>query len=295
MCPAEPWGKGINKEVFLVVKLIVTDLDGTLLNEEKHIPKDNVLALREAMENGLHVSVATGRNFYSAKPYIEELGLDVPVIFQNGAFIYQWMEDKVIYKSELDVQIAIRVVESARRNNLFYIVYRDFLEEKDMYVDEPYSGTFSKYLEQNSWRLNVVDDVLKYLKTKNSIAEIAVVGDEPTVVKAISEALDGFQNQTSVVKNNTLGNETFYEVFGPNSSKESSFQYLLRYFNVTHEQTMYLGDSFNDIGLLKIVGYPVVMENGHEEVKKYARFLTKSNDEAGVAYAVRKWALNGRV
>ncbi|AMW33413.1 Cof-type HAD-IIB family hydrolase [Fervidobacterium islandicum] len=274
-----------------MVKLIVTDLDGTLLNDEKHIPKENIEVLRAAMEKGIHVSVATGRNFYSAKPYVEELGLDVPVIFQNGAFIYQWMENKIIYKSALGSEIATKVIETARRHKLFYILYRDFLEEKDMYIDMPYTGSFSLYLGQNQWRLNIVDDVLKYIKTKDAVAEVALVGEELVIRQAINEALDGLESQTSVVKNTTIGNETFYEIFGPNSSKELSIKHLFEYFKVAPEETMYLGDSFNDIGLLKMVGYPIVMENGHDEVKQYARYITKSNNEAGVAYAVKKWAL----
>ncbi len=276
-----------------MVKLVITDLDGTLLNDDKHIPSENIIALKEAMEKGVHVSVATGRNFHSAKSYIQELGLDVPVIFQNGAFIYQWMEDKVIYKSVLDCKIAERIIRIARENKLFYIVYIDFLEEKDMYIDTDYNGEFSKYLEQNTWRLNKVDDVTKYFLNREYIAEIALVGDEIIIQKVIEKSLKGYEKDTSVVKNNKINSETFYEVFGPNSSKELSFDYLLKHFKVKPEETMYLGDSFNDIGMLKIVGYPVVMENAHDEVKKYAKYITKSNNEAGVGYAIRKWVLKG--
>ncbi len=277
-----------------MVKLIVTDLDGTLLSDEKHIPKENIEVLKMAMEKGIHVSVATGRNFYSAKPYVEELGLDVPVIFQNGAFIYQWLENKTIYRSDLKSEIAEKVIEVARKHKLFYILYRDFLEEKDMYIDQNYSGNFSLYLNQNRWRLNIVDDVLKYLKVKFNVAEVALVGEEEIILQALNEALEVSRLQTSIVKNNTIKNETFYEVFGPNSSKELSIKHLLEYFNVSLEETMYLGDSFNDIGLLKMVGHPVVMENGHEEVKRYAKYITKSNNEAGVGYAVKKWALESK-
>lgn len=277
-----------------MVKLIVTDLDGTLLSDEKHIPKENIEALKMAMEKGIHVSVATGRNFYSAKPYVEELGLDVPVIFQNGAFIYQWLENKTIYRSDLKSEIAEKVIEVARKYKLFYILYRDFLEEKDMYIDQNYNGNFSLYLNQNRWRLNVVDDVLKYLKVKLNVAEVALVGEEEIILQALNKALEGSRLQTSIVKNTTIKNETFYEVFGPNSSKELSIKHLLEYFNVSLEETMYLGDSFNDIGLLKMVGHPVVMENGHEEVKRYAKYITKSNNEAGVGYAVKKWALESK-
>ncbi|MGC8821120.1 MAG: Cof-type HAD-IIB family hydrolase [Fervidobacterium sp.] len=274
-----------------MVKLIVTDLDGTLLNDEKHIPYENIQALRAALEKGINVSVATGRNFGSAKRYIEELDLDVPVIFQNGAFIYEWMENKIIYKSDLKSEIAVNIVEKARKYDLFYIVYIDFLEEKDMYIDIDYLGEFLPYLNNNSWRINKVEDALKYVTKRDSIAEVALVGDEEKIVKAIQEALSGFEHQTSVVKNNKVNTETFYEIFGPNSSKELSFKYLLEYFNVSPEETMYLGDNFNDIGMLKLVGYPVVMENAPEEVKKYAKYISKSNNEAGVAYAVKTWGL----
>ncbi|MFN3691670.1 MAG: HAD family hydrolase [Fervidobacterium sp.] len=274
-----------------MIKLIITDLDGTLLNDEKHIPKENIIALREAMSKGIHVSVATGRNFHSAKRYIEELGLDVPVIFQNGAFIYQWMEDKVLYRSDLKAQIAQEVIETARKYGIFYILYIDFLSEKDMYIDKDYEGEFLNYLEQNKWRINYVDDVIKYLYAKEHVAEVALVGDEEKIKKVINESLKGFENETSVVKNNKIISETFYEIFGPNSSKEESFEFLLKHFNVKPEETMYLGDSYNDIGMLKRVGFPVVMENAHSDVKIYGKYVTKSNNEAGVAYVVKKLVL----
>ncbi|ABS61294.1 Cof-type HAD-IIB family hydrolase [Fervidobacterium nodosum] len=274
-----------------MVKLIVTDLDGTLLNDDKHIPDDNIIALREAMEKGVHVSIATGRNFGSAKRYIKELGLDVPVIFQNGAFIYQWMEDKVIYKSDLKSEIAKLIVEKAREKGLFYVVYIDFLEEKDMYIDANYSGEFLSYLKQNEWRINYVSDVVNYISNRDSIAEVALVGDEEKIKNIVEDDLFIFGESVSVVKNNRINSEVFYEFFGPNSSKDISFNYLLKYFNVKPEETMYLGDNYNDIGMLKIVGYPVVMENAPDEVKKYAKYVSKSNNEAGVAYAVRKLVL----
>lgn len=274
-----------------MVKLIVTDLDGTLLNDDKHIPYDNVIALREAIEKGVHVSIATGRNFGSAKRYIKELGLDVPVILQNGAFIYQYMEDKIIYKSDLKSEIAKLLVEKAREKGLFYIVYIDFLKEKDMYIDTNYSGEFLSYLKQNEWRVNYVSDVVNHISNKDSIAEVALVGDEEKIKNIVDNDLFKFGESVSVVKNNRINSEVFYEFFGPNSSKDISFNYLLNYFNVKPEETMYLGDNYNDIGMLKIVGYPVVMENAPEEVKKYAKYVSKSNNEAGVAHAIRKLVL----
>lgn len=274
-----------------VVKLVITDLDGTLLDDEKHIPKENVSTLVEAIRLGVHVSVATGRNFHSARRYVEELGLSVPVIFQNGAFVYKWPDGHVLHQVALASSVAQNLVSAAREFGVFYILYSGFLDERDMYVDQDYQGAFSNYLDQNEWRLNFVRDVFDVLALRESVAEVAIVGPEELVLKAIARGLSGSEHLASVVKNNFVGGETFYEVFGPGSSKEDAFRFLLGYFNVKPEETMYIGDSFNDIGLLKLVGYPVVVENGHEEVKRYARFITKSNNEAGVAHAVRELVL----
>ncbi len=270
-----------------MVKLIVTDLDGTLLNDSKNIPEKNIIALKEAVKNGIHISVATGRNFYSAKKYIEELDLDVPVIFQNGSFIYEWKKNIILYQTPLKSEIAKIVIKFARKEDLFYILYKDFLSQKDMYIDKPYFGAFKGYMEHNNWRLNFVSDVLKYII--EDVAEIALVGDENKILSVISQLKN--ESELSIVKNNRIEDEVFYEFFGAGTGKENAMNFLLNHFDVSHSETMYIGDNYNDIELLKIVGYPVVMANAPEEVKIFGKYITSSNNEGGVGDAVRRIVL----
>lgn len=273
------------------IKLIISDLDGTLLDDQKQIPEENLRTLTEAMERGVFVTLATGRNFHSARPYVEQLDLDVPIILQNGAFVYRWSKNEILREVPLEADEALKVVKAARKYGVFYILYSGFLDERDMFVDQDYFGPFEQYLRMNSWRLNEVTDVSRVIALRESVAEIALVGPEPVVQMVLKESFGGNRGRVSIVKNSVLGGEAFYEVFGPNGSKEHALTFLLAYFGVGAEETMYVGDSFNDIGLLQLVGYPVVVENGHEEVKAYARFVTKSNNDAGVAHAVRELVL----
>ncbi|QTA38619.1 HAD family hydrolase [Thermosipho ferrireducens] len=270
-----------------MIKLILVDLDGTLLNDEKHVPERNIFALREAMKKGIHVSIATGRNYFSAKPYIDELGLDVPVILQNGAFIYMPFENKILYESPLPSQIAREIITKARRLNLDYILFSDFLEEKDMYMDIKHEGGYKKYLEQNHWRLNFVKDVMDYI-TGDTVAEVVLMGNEKDINQVIKEVHQKYGNEFSSVKNNVVDGWAFFEFFGRGASKEAAFEFLLKYFKIAPDECMFFGDNFNDIGLLKRVGFPVVMENAPEEVKKYGKFITLSNNNGGVGYAIEE-------
>lgn len=273
-----------------MIKLILSDLDGTLLNDEKHIPERNVEALKKAISKGIHVSIATGRNYFSAKRYIEELGLDVPVILQNGAFIYMPFENKILYESPLPAKIAKELIFLARKNQLNYILYTDFLVEKDMYMDKRYSGQYSKYLEQNNWRLTYVDDILKYI-TKDSVAEVVLIGNEEKITKIIKQLRKKCSDEFSPIKNSVYKGEAFFEFFGKGASKESALNFLLNYFKVKPEETMFLGDNFNDIGIMKIVGFPVAMGNAPDEVKSLAKFVSLSNNDGGVGFAIEKFVL----
>jgi len=269
-----------------VIKLIVIDLDGTLLDTKKNISEENKKAIKAAVERGVKVTIFTGRNYHSAKRYLEELNLDIPVTFQNGAFIMDFKSKKVIREIYLDSEVALKVIEGARREGVFYILYRDFLSEKDMVIDKRYYGPYEFYLKQNKRRIIFSNDVLNCLSS--TVAEVALIGEEEKVKKAVQLVKGG---DASVIKSTTLQNHTFYEIFGPNCSKAIALQILENYFKVTKDEVMFIGDGYNDIEIMKIVGFPVAMENASEDVKRYAKFITKSNEENGVAYAIEKFVL----
>ncbi|HPZ44967.1 MAG TPA: Cof-type HAD-IIB family hydrolase [Coprothermobacter proteolyticus] len=273
-----------------LVKLILIDIDGTLVRDDKTLPPENEEAVKEALRSGVLVTLVTGRNYGAAKEIIDKLQLDVPVVLQNGAFIYRPYSGEVIRKVGLSGETAKSVIQACRKEGVFYILYRDFLMEKDMLVDQDYEGPFSAYLKRNAVRLDRVEDVTDFIA--DEVAEVALIGTEGEILRVLERLRDG-ENFT-VIKSLTREDEAFYEVFGPKVGKGEALNYLCLHFGVTPEEVMFIGDAYNDIDIMPLVGFPVAMGNAVEEVKEFAKAVTKSNNEGGVAWAIRHFVLGAQ-
>ncbi len=269
-----------------MIKLIVLDLDGTLLSSEKKINPVDREAVKEALDAGISVTVFTGRSKHSASRYVKELGIGVPVVFQNGALIVDFSSGKILRMVKLSGEIAKKVVLEARKMDIFYIIYTEFSTIKDMMVDRSYKGPYEYYMEQNIWRMYFVKDVINHIR--EDVAEIALIGKKDSIEEAVSW-ID--EREASVIKSTEIGGESFWEIFGPGCSKAIALEFLLEHFGVSKDEVMFIGDGYNDVEVLKTVGYPVVMGNAPEDVKKYAKYITSDNDSGGVAEAIRKIAL----
>lgn len=271
-----------------MIKLVLIDIDGTLVRDDKTLPAENEEAIKEALQSGVLVTLVTGRNYGAAKEIIDKLQLDVPVVLQNGAFIYRPYSGEVIRKVGLTGDVAKRVIHLCRQEGTFYILYRDFLMQKDMLIDQDYDGPFSMYLKRNAVRLDRVEDVTSFIS--GEVAEVALLGNEDRILRVLRQLGDG--DNFTVIKSLTREDEAFYEIFGPKVGKGEALNYLCQHFGVSPEEVMFIGDAYNDIDIMLLVGFPVAMGNAVEEVKKFAKAVTKSNNEGGVAWAIRHFVLS---
>ena len=271
-----------------MIKLVLIDIDGTLVRDDKTLPAENEEAIKEALQSGVLVTLVTGRNYGAAKEIIDKLQLDVPVVLQNGAFIYRPYSGEVIRKVGLTGDVAKRVIHLCRQEGTFYILYRDFLMQKDMLIDQDYDGPFSMYLKRNAVRLDRVEDVTSFIP--GEVAEVALLGNEDRILRVLRQLGDG--DNFTVIKSLTREDEAFYEIFGPKVGKGEALNYLCQHFGVSPEEVMFIGDAYNDIDIMLLVGFPVAMGNAVEEVKKFAKAVTKSNNEGGVAWAIRHFVLS---
>jgi len=271
-----------------LIKLVLIDIDGTLVRDDKTLPAENEEAIKEALQSGVLVTLVTGRNYGAAKEIIDKLQLDVPVVLQNGAFIYRPYSGEVIRKVGLSGDVAKRVIHLCRQEGIFYILYRDFLMQKDMLIDQDYDGPFSMYLKRNAVRLDRVEDVTSFIS--GEVAEVALLGNEDRILRVLRQLGDG--DNFTVIKSLTREDEAFYEIFGPKVGKGEALNYLCQHFGVSPEEVMFIGDAYNDIDIMPLVGFPVAMGNAVEEVKKFAKAVTKSNNEGGVAWAIRHFVLS---
>ncbi|HBJ81460.1 MAG TPA: Cof-type HAD-IIB family hydrolase [Pseudothermotoga sp.] len=273
-----------------MVKLVCIDLDGTLLNQEKKVSSQDKTAIELARKKGIKITVMTGRSYYSALPYVKEIGLNIPVVFQNGALIATPSLSDIFRCLLLPSKVALYAVELSFKYGLYPIVYESFFSHKDMFVKGEYCGAFNSYLIFNSQRLNKVDNLFQILKSRDEIAEIAVIGKEDTAELFLEQLCEQTDEFTSI-KNQHIDGEVFLEIFSKGVGKEIALDFLLELFHLNADEVMYIGDNYNDLGVMQKVGLPVAMSNAPDEVKKYARFITASNDESGVSLAIKKFLM----
>ena len=271
------------------IKLIALDLDGTTLGKSG-ISEETVSVLETAIKRGVHVVIATGRTFTSLPKDIYKInGLEY-VISSNGAHITYLPENRVIYSNCADSTAIEHVGEILEKNQQYPIevftggrayideaVYRDLKENGSDYMNVSY------IMETRNPVPGIYDFLRKY---KDNIENINIhfrdLGDKAQFWR-ILEKQQGITVTSSVTHNIEIG--------GATTSKAAAIAWLCFKVNIKEENVMACGDSPNDMAMIKAAGLGVAMANAEEQVKDIADFITLSNEDDGVAYAIRKFVL----
>ncbi len=270
-----------------MIKFIGIDLDGTLLNSEKEISQENLKAIETAEKSGIKVTIFTGRSLIAAEEYLNAISSDIPGVFQNGAFISTIKSRRVIKKITLSRRCAQEIISAAKRYDLFVILFTNFIETPDMVHDKewPEGSNYTGYFERNAYRMVKVSDIINCVGEE--VSEISIVGDFEKIKAAQREikCTDYTMILSTLFSNN---NEAFVECFGPGCGKERAFEFLIEFLGIQRSQTAFIGDNYNDLEVLKVAGYPIVMGNSYapQELLKIAKYVTSSNDDNGVARAI---------
>jgi Cof subfamily protein (haloacid dehalogenase superfamily) len=272
-----------------MIKLLLIDIDGTLVADDKLIPDKNHKAIQALLSKNIKVTLVTGRSYHSSRDVIHAITEDIPIVFQNGAFIYKPQTTQILHKEYLSPQIAKFLIDQGRANQLYTILFTDFLDEQDMTIEHIYVGGYSTYLNRNQSRIHKVDNI--EISTDMKISEVVLLGPEIIIDKIHKSAKKLFLEEFSPIKSFDLDGEVFFEFFGPSVSKAHAVHFLSDHFQVPLCDIMFIGDSFNDIEALKIVGLPIAMGNAIKEVKDQAKFICKTNNDAGVAHAIETFLL----
>ncbi len=270
------------------------DLDGTLLDSNKNISPRNLKALKILEENGIKITIFTGRAWISARDYLKCISNDIPAVFQNGAYVRTTRSNKVLRSVMLDTQIAKRAVEIAKNKGIFTVISQDFTNIPDMKYESslPLNSKFMPYFERNLYRMEKVKE-LEIEIPDNGAAGVTWVGKFEVIKKAIKE-LEDFREKMSVIVDTILGKEAFVELLGRNCGKEVAMNFLLNLFDISPDEAAFIGDSYNDVNVMKAVSHSIAMGNAPDDVKEFATFVTSTNDEDGVANAIYNYILKER-
>jgi Cof subfamily protein (haloacid dehalogenase superfamily) len=282
-----------------MIKCIATDMDGTLLTATQQITPENRKAILKAKEKGVEVVVATGRSYQEAKFVLDEAGLKLPMICVNGAEVRS-DEGEIVSSSPLNNdqarQAALRLVE----NGVYFEVYTN-------------KGTFT---EDEDKAISIIVDIFSTANPEVPLEKIAQAAEERLhkglvriidhydklfedghyeIYKLLAFSLDDEKlaaanialKEIDGLAISSSGSENI-EVTSKDAQKGIALEKFVASRGISMEETMALGDNFNDASMLERVGKPVAMGNAVDHIKELCGEVTLTNEESGVGVAIMK-------
>jgi hypothetical protein len=265
------------------IRMIVLDLDGTLLTSQNTLTERTVRAVTACIGRGITVTIATGRVFYSVLPFARKLGITDALITANGAEIRSPGDKDPLYYRPIERNLAREVLAFFREKGWYIQAYlgdRLFVDKVDERAKSYGRLTFldPEPLGEELYMMDV--EPVKLLSIASSPEEAVSV--RKAVQKRFGDALYA-----------AVSNRLFVDMAHPEVSKARGLEFLMKKQGVTPLQTMVVGDSENDLPLFELAGFSVAMENSRRDIREKADAVTLSNDENGVALALERFALKG--
>ncbi len=272
-------------------KLIAIDLDGTLLNEKKKVPAENKAVLKELMNRGIEVIIATGRRYYSAKELISELEMDEAIIMaNNGTIVRDMKTDDIITTRYFDHDDYYSLIREGKDRELHAITHVDhYSEGYDILVELEKNDTrYKNYLNDIANRYRTIDDLLRYSNPK---ALAIVYTGEFEKLKEFQQNLNyKYKGKYNAYLMHNLKNVgTMLEVINARGNKWVSIMEYAMSKGIKSDEIIALGDDNNDIEMIKNAGLGIAMKNATKEVQNASDIITeKTNDESGVGLTLKE-------
>lgn len=270
------------------IELIVVDLDGTLLNSEHKMTEKSERALKAAMEKGARVVIATGKTRYAAREIIERLNLDTPGIYVQGLTIYT-PEGTVKQQWTLDPAVARQVITFCEDRGFDMMAYSG----DRLLIKQPYKladELNAKYHEPAPEAIGPLQNILDDMPINKLIAVRPGDFRKITALRwQLGMQLDGRGRLVQAMIKDML------EILPPAGSKGTALKAVLKDMGIKPENVLAIGDGENDIEMLQLAGVAVAVGNADERLKAVADHVVASNDAEGVAEAIERFVLGGKL
>ena len=285
-------------------KLIVMDLDGTLLNSYGEVTLENRKAIQYALEKNVELVLASGRDPKTIEKLSLELGIKNYLISGNGASIYDIKEQKNIYENFIGKEKALKVAQICKENSIFFNVYttNGIITESLDYNVKVFNNENNNKPNDKKTNIEVVKDIYNYIEENEpKILKIIICDNSKIIFNNIMEKLRDVKNieilnvehmSRKILRIGTeeVGVEYFYtEITNENANKWSAIEYLIKLLKITKEETICIGDNINDYEMVKKSGLGIAMKNSALEKEKIAKYITEDNNSNGVGNAIFKY------
>jgi 5-amino-6-(5-phospho-D-ribitylamino)uracil phosphatase len=275
------------------VKLLAMDIDGTLLDSHWKIPEANRAAITEAARRGIEVVLVTGRRFDFARPVAEQLDCDLRLIVNNGALIKS-LDGETHLRHLLPRATAKMVLEAARDYHSGAAVIFDRPKERQVILEciDWSDPARRQYFERNKEYIAQVSPLEACLDAEDPI-QVMFTGPFEYVRGAfrVLQELPAADRYSLAITEYEAKNFSILDVISRNCSKGTTLEEWARRRGIARDEVMAVGDNWNDHEMLEFAGLPVVMGNSVPELKLRGWPVTLTNDEAGLAAAIRTYAL----
>ena len=283
-----------------MIRVIASDMDGTLLGDDHRIAPETLEAIKEAQEAGIRFMIATGRNFKGAMAELQDTGLVCDYVVGSGAEVRDPMQN-VIETRVLSRELCRRVYKSVKKFPVSVIFCTDgydyrvgtpeeveeslILElqlfHENMTREEILKTSVYRRIKENS---KVVSGLKEMEEKKIPVYKIFLFSDDTDMLEQIDKVLG--ENRDIAVASSFPTN---LEITDVRAQKGAVLKNYIERLGYAMDEVMVFGDSLNDLSMLEMdFGATVAMENASPEVKAAAKYVTKSNNEHGVAYAIRE-------
>lgn len=254
---------------FSKVKLVVTDMDGTLLNSKSEVSDDFFKLYNQLKKFNIKFIAASGRQYFSIVDRFESIKKEITIVAENGAFAMHG--DKELFTLELPTEYISKSINILRNINNVYSV---LCGKRCAYIetnDEEFISIFKNYYSE----YKIVDDLTKVKDdTFFKIAAFHFECSETNIYPKVKH----LEKELQVI----VSGEHWLDISHSNANKGYALNILQNDLNISKEETMVFGDYNNDLKMIELSDFSYAMENAHPNVKKAAKFQTKSNDEQGV-------------
>ena len=276
------------------IKMIAMDIDGTLLNSRTELPRENREAIAEAAARGIEIVLVTGRRFDFARPIADQIPPDLHLIVNNGALIKSKTGETYL-RHLLPREIARRVLLATRDYRAGAAVVFDRLRERQVISEQIDWDDPARrgYYNRNREFLSTMAPLEKCLDDNEDPIQVMFTG--PVVpLRAAMELLRSLpyaQDFSLALAEYETKDFSILDVIRAGISKGVTLKEWAQRRGIEREAVMAIGDNCNDRDMLEFAGLPVVMGNGVPELKDRGWAVTLTNDEAGVAQAIRTFVL----
>lgn len=271
------------------------------------IPNENKEAIKKTIEKGIEVVLTSGRGPASVKNLAEEVGANHYAICGNGSVIYDFNQKKTIYENYLDKKKVLQLIKICDENSIYYCLYtEDSIITKSLnYNTLYYHHENNRKPDSKKTKITIIEDIYKYVleREKEDYSKLMICDSNNIIFKSITNKLKQVKNidvldvahmSRKMIKSGTeeYALEYYYtEITGQNVDKWNAISYLISKIGIKPEEVITIGDNVNDETMLKNAGLGIAMANSVPYIQKIAKEVTLSNNEAGVAEAIKKHIL----